>query len=99
MSQGVGNLGRERCLAEYLGRGDVKLVSGTHTTVAASDTVSTKLSTVLAAFANLDDDPAAACEFATAVPSGSDVLIKTWNSTQGAASSFSKTVRWFAIGY
>ncbi len=88
-----------------------KVARGQHTTVAASDTVVTGLSTVVAAVACLDSDPGDDPMFATASigdqagsPAAGSILVKTWKNTGGtdptpaAATTFSKKVNWIAIG-
>jgi predicted RecA/RadA family phage recombinase len=88
-----------------------KLARGVHTTAAASDTVATGLTTVVAVCATLADDPVAGCQFVTAsvgdqagAPVAGSVLIKTWNATAAgdttliAATTTGKKVNWIAIG-
>lgn len=91
-----------------------KIARGQHTTVAASDTVVTGLTTVVSVVAVLESDPIDTCDVATAAigdqagtPAAGSVLIKTWKVTTGgaagnptlvAATAFSKTVNWIAIG-
>lgn len=87
------------------------IARGQQTTVAASDTVVTGLSTVVCAVATLDSDPVDDPEWATAsigdqagAPAAGSILIKTWKNTGGtdptpaAATTFSKKVNWIAIG-
>jgi len=69
--------------------GGYKIARGQHTTSAASDTKVTGLTTVVAVFATLDDDPVDGCQFVTAsigtqagAPAAGSVYIKTWKSTQ-----------------
>lgn len=86
-------------------------VAGQHTTVAASDTVATGLTTVVAVVACLDSDPTDNPEWVSAsigdqagAPTAGSVLIKTWQNTSGsdptpvAATTFGKKVNWIAIG-
>ncbi len=88
-----------------------KVARGQHTTVAASDTVVTGLTTVVAAVATLDDDPSVAvllvsCSIGnqTDAPAAGSILIKSWKPTAVndvtpiAATTFSKKVNWVAIG-
>jgi hypothetical protein len=90
----------------------LRIASGQHVTVAASDTVPTGLTKVVAAFAVLDDNPVAGAQNALAsignqagTPAAGSILIKTWKATaagdtaQIAATTFSKKVNWVAIGY
>lgn len=93
------------------GSGAFRITRGQHTTIAASDTVVTGLSSVVAIVATLDDDPVAGCQFVTAsrgnqagAPAAGSVYIKTWKATAAddtaliAATTFSKKVNWIAIG-
>lgn len=87
-----------------------KLARGQHTTVAASDTVVTGLTTVVAAVACLDSDPGddpllVSCSIGdqAGTPAAGSILIKTWKTdgadpTPSAAGTFSKKVNWIAIG-
>ena len=88
-----------------------KIARGQHTTVAASDTVVTGLSTVVAVVAVLDADPGLNPLFVTAsignqsgAPAAGSILIKSWRATAAndvtpvAATTFSKKVNWIAIG-
>lgn len=85
---------------------------GQLTTASASDTVVTGLSKVVACWATLDDAPVAGCQVATATigdqagtPAAGSILVKTWKATATAdtaviaATTFSKKVNWFAIGW
>lgn len=89
----------------------LKIASGQHTTVAASDTIVTGLSTVLSVVASYETDPADANMFVSAqigdqagAPAAGSVVIKTWKSADGtdptpvAATAFAKLVNWIAIG-
>lgn len=88
-----------------------KIARGVHTTVAASDTVVTGLATVVAVVVSLQSDPVDDPFMVTATigdqagtPAAGSVLIKSWKNTGGtdptpaAATTFSKTVNWIAIG-
>lgn len=88
-----------------------KIARGQHTTVAASDTVVTGLTTVVAAIASMESDPGddpfmASCAIGdqAGAPAAGSILIKTWKNTGGtdptpaAATTFSKKVNWVAIG-
>ena len=88
-----------------------KFAAGQHTTVAAADTVVTGLATVVAAFAQLDDNPGdnpitanASVGDQAGSPAAGSILVNTWQDTGGtdptpvAATTFSKKVNWFAIG-
>ncbi len=92
--------------------GQLRTARGQHTTVAASDTVVTGLTKVVAVVASLDSDPADDPMLASAsigdqagAPASGSVLIKTWKNTGGtdptpvAATTFAKKVNWIAIGY
>ncbi len=95
-----------------LGAGNnYKLARGQHTTVAASDTVATGLTTVVAAVASLESDPVLTCDRALAAigdqagaPAAGSILIKTFmptatgDATPTAATTFTKKVNWIAIG-
>jgi len=87
-----------------------KIARGVHTTVTASDTVVTGLSTVVAIVATLESDPgdnpllvSASIGDQAGAPAAGSVLIKTWKTdgtdpTPVAATTFSKKVNWVAIG-
>lgn len=88
-----------------------RIVRGQHTTVAASDTVVTGLTTVVAVVAALDSDPALDPLFVTAsignqagAPAKGSIYIKSWQATAAgdatpiAATTFAKKVNWIAIG-
>lgn len=87
-----------------------KIARGVHTTVTASDTVATGLSTVVAIVATLESDPgdnpllvSASIGDQAGAPAAGSVLIKTWKTdgtdpTPVAATTFSKKVNWVAIG-
>lgn len=88
------------------------LAYNTHTTVAASDTVVTGLTKVVAAFATLDSDPIAAVDRVLAsvgdqvsAPVAGSILIKTFKPTATAdtapiaATTFGRKVSWYAIGF
>lgn len=89
----------------------LRMVAGKHTTVAASDTVVTGLSNVLAIVAQLDSDPVDGAMHVTATigdqagtPAAGSVLIKSWKSTDGdatliAGTTFGLGVNWVAFGY
>ena len=100
-------------MLKYYGakNGNIVLVTGRHTTVAASDTKVTGLATVLACGASLDSDPVDDPFMVTATigdqagsPAAGSILIKSWKNTGGtdptpaAATTFSKVVGWWAIG-
>jgi hypothetical protein len=92
--------------------GGIKVVVGTHNTVAASDTVVTGLATVITVVAVLDADPgddpgwvSASIGDQAGAPAAGSVLIKTWKTTNAAndvtpiaATTFAKKVNWIAIG-
>lgn len=88
------------------------LAYNTHITVTASDTVATGLTKVIAAFATLDDNPIAAADRVLAnvgdqagTPASGSILIKTFKPTATAdtapiaATTFSRKVSWYAIGF
>ena len=87
-----------------------KIARGVHTTVTASDTVATGLSTVVAIVATLESDPgdnpllvSASIGDQAGAPAAGSVLIKTWKTdgtdpTPVAATTFSQKVNWVAIG-
>ncbi len=85
------------------------MVAGLHTTVAASDAVTTGLRYVRYAFATLEGDPALAVSMVSVdvpdqVAYPGIINIKTWKATSSgdttpvAATTFSKTVNWIAFG-
>lgn len=89
----------------------LRVAYGQATTVAASDTIVTGLTTLTMAIAVLDSDPVDDPEMATAsigdqagTPAAGSFLLKTWKNTGGtdptpaAATTFSKKVNWIAIG-
>lgn len=88
-----------------------KVARGVHTTVAASDTVATGLTTVVAVIATLESDPGADPDRVSATigdqagaPAAGSVYVKTWKptstsvTTPTAATTFTKKVNWVAIG-
>ena len=90
----------------------IKIAFGQHVTVAASDTVVTGLAQVVAAFAILDSAPVLACATAQAsignqagAPAAGSILLETFMPTSNAnptpipATTFGKTLSWFAIGF
>ncbi|WP_428673699.1 DUF2190 family protein [Reyranella sp.] len=92
--------------------GGLKMAAGQATTVAASDTIVTGLSALVAALATLDSDLVDDPEWVSAsigdqagTPAAGSFLLKTWKNTSGsdptptAATTFSKKVNWVAFGY
>jgi hypothetical protein len=85
-----------------------KIARGQATTSTASDTVVTGLTTVVAAFAQLDAGPVVGAEEATAsigdqagTPAAGSILIQTWKTlggTPATATTTSLKVNWVAIG-
>lgn len=88
-----------------------KIARGVHTTVAASDTVVTGLTTVVAVVAVLDDNPgldpllvSASIGDQAGAPAAGSIYIKSWKATAAgdvtpiAATTFGKKVNWIAIG-
>lgn len=88
-----------------------KLARGQAITVAASDTIVTGLTTVVAAGASMEDAPVIGCDRAQAVigdqagtPAAGSILLKTFKPTASgdatpvAATTFTKKVNWWAIG-
>lgn len=87
-----------------------EVACGQHTTVTATDTVVTGLSTVAAVVVSFGTDPADANTYVSATigdqagsPAAGSVIIKTWKQsgtdpTPIAADSFSKVVNWIAVG-
>jgi len=91
---------------------NLRMASGQHTTVAASDTVVTGLKKVLYAVANLESPPVAGAQIArafvgdqVATPASGSILIESWKATATAdtaviaGTTFTKLVNWVAIGY
>jgi len=91
--------------------GGKRLVGGQATTVTASDTIVTGLTTVIAAGASLDSAPVVTCTFASAsigdqagTPAAGSILLQTWMPTNSstttpiAATTFSKKANWWAFG-
>jgi len=91
--------------------GNLAVVSGQHTSVAAADTVAmTGLSVVAGIVVQLDDDPVDGVMHATATigdqagtPAAGSVIIKGWKSTDGdatliAATTFGKKINYLAWG-
>lgn len=91
--------------------GGVKFVGGQATTVTASDTIMTGLSTLYGAVATLDDNPgdnpflvSASIGDQAGTPAAGSFLLKSWQNTSGsdptpaAASTFGKKVNWVAFG-
>jgi hypothetical protein len=92
--------------------GQLRTARGQHTTVAASDTVVTGLTKVVAVVASLDSDPgddpmlvSGSIGDQAGTPASGSILIKTWKNTGGtdptpvAATTFAKKVNWIAVGY
>lgn len=86
----------------------LKIARGQATTVTASDSIVSGLSTILAVVVTLDSDPVDGCAWASAVvpASGGTFLLNTWMFTNAAndvtptaATTFSKKVNWIAFGY
>jgi hypothetical protein len=90
----------------------LKIASGQVKTGTALDTIATGLNHVLSAGASLEDSPVIGCDRATAVvgdqagaPLEGSINIKTWKPTAAgdatpiAATTFSKLVNWWALGY
>jgi hypothetical protein len=85
-----------------------KIARGQATTATASDTIVTGLTTVVAAFAQLDAGPVVGAEEATAsigdqagAPAAGSILLQTWKTlggTPAAATTFSLKANWVAIG-
>jgi hypothetical protein len=105
---GEGQMGRNSALLLAVGSnaGGLKMATGVHTTVAASDTVPTGLTTVVSVIAQLGSDPVDGAMHVTAALSATAgaIDIKGWKSTDGdatliAATTFSKSVHWVAYGY
>lgn len=113
----IGGVDKTQALAALSPEGVVgvaagyKLARGQHTTVAASDTVVTGLTTVIAVVAVLDSDPGLDPLFVTAsigdqagAPAAGSVYIKSWQPTAAndctpiAATTFGKLVNWIAVG-
>lgn len=91
--------------------GGYKIARGVHSTVAASDTVVTGLTTVVAVVATLESDPVLDPLLVTAsigdqagAPAAGSIYIKSWKATAAndvnpaAATTFTKKVNWIAVG-
>lgn len=86
----------------------LKIASGQFTTVTASDTVVTGLTTVISAVANLDSAPVVGAETLTAsigdqagTPAAGSILLQTWKTlggTPAAGTTFSLKANWIAMG-
>jgi hypothetical protein len=85
------------------------MASGRHTTVAASDSVTTGLREVTYATATLQSDPILAVSNVTVdipdqIANPGKITIKTWKATSAsdttpiAATTFSKNVQWICYG-
>jgi len=93
------------------GPGGLKMAAGQAETATASDTIVTGLSTLVAAVATYDTDPADANTYVSAsigdqagAPAAGSFLLKTWKQsgtdpTPIAADAFAKKVNWIAFGY
>ena len=106
--KGEGRIGESACLIGNDQRGDLKLAYGNHTNVAASDTVSTVLSVVLAVVVSLKDDPAASADVAlvsadvgdqAGTPAAGSFLLKSWEVDTTVATTFGEEISWIAVGY
>jgi len=94
---------------EGIGRGDLKFAYGQVTPAAASATVVTGLSVVLAAVSCLDGDPdtdatdpaATSCSIGdqAGTPAAGSILVKSWQDDFSAASANWVAINWIAIGY
>lgn len=105
---GEGFIGQAKSFVLNEQRGDLQIAYGTHTNVAASDTVDSGMSKVLAAFAIPKSDPAATASVAfcscdvgdqAGTPASGSFLLKSWEADGTAATSFGEDVQWIAIGY
>jgi len=103
---GEGHISGSSCLVENQQRSDLQIRYGSHTTLAADDTVASGLNVVLCVTAVLESDLTLDPAHVTAVAStGGDMLLKTWkgtstsNPTPIAAETFTKVVNWIAVGY
>lgn len=107
-----GNIGASASLVVNKQRGDLQLRYGQHTTVAASDTVVTGLSYVLAAVAQFDGAPVLGANHVRAsigdqagTPAAGSILIVSskptgaGDTTPVAATTFSIKINWVALGY
>lgn len=107
------SIARNRSILTAYGADSGKMVVafGTHTTVAASDTVATGLKRVTHAIAQLQDAPVIGATFVLAdigdqagTPAAGGILIKSYkptatnDATPTAGTTFSKRVSWVAIG-
>jgi hypothetical protein len=89
----------------------LKMITGLHTTVAASDTIITGLATVIGVVASMVSTPVDGAMHVTAdigdqagTPAAGSILLKTWKSTDGdatlvAATTFTLKVSYIAFGY
>jgi calcineurin-like phosphoesterase len=83
----------------------LKIVAGTHVTVAAADEiVLPQVTTIVSATATLNSDPGADPEHVSATFSGNTLTLKTWKTdgadpTPVAATTFGKTVNYIVVGY
>jgi hypothetical protein len=85
-----------------------KIARGQASTVTASDTIVTGLSTVVSVTCQMDDAPTTDPEIATCsignqsgAPAAGAILLQTWKTlggTPAAATTFSKKVNWIAVG-
>ena len=108
---GQGNLARFSSFITQKRQAGLVFDFGEHTTVAAADTVATKLEKVQGVLTVLDSDPVAAVDRATGsigdqagAPAKGSILINTWKPTATAdtipiaATTFGKKVSWLAWG-
>jgi len=90
--------------------GASRIAYGTHTTVAAEDSVDTGLKSLVFCNANLESDPAAGIDLVSAsladqsaAATNGQIVIKGWqqnaDTPMDAATVFGKTVYWIAIGH
>jgi len=108
MDQHSGYIGTGSSLLQSDQRPDLKLAYGNHTNVAASDTVSTGLSVVLAVVVSLKDDPSASADVAlvsadvgdqAGTPAAGSFLLKSWEVDTTVATTFGEEISWIAVGY
>lgn len=78
----------------------IHYASGTHTTVDGNETVDTQLTEVQGVVVSLGSDPVAGCLIASGHISATagSIDIKTWEGDATIATTFSRTVHWFAWG-
>lgn len=105
---GEGRIAASRGFVENAQREDLKVEYGTHTNVAAEDTVETSLAQVLGGVATPKSDPAATASVAlcsvdvgdqAGTPAAGSFLLKSWEADATPATSFGEDINYLVWGF